>query len=126
MSTLSIINKTKGKLPRLPFERMKNAVLGQKYSASLVIVGRATSKKLNFQYRKKNTPTDILSFSLEKNVGEIFINPDMAHRKAKEFERTYANYIGFLFIHGLYHLKGLEHGKKMEHLEAKTRRVFNI
>ncbi|MFO0718790.1 MAG: rRNA maturation RNase YbeY [Candidatus Paceibacterota bacterium] len=125
-NTFSIINKTKGKLPRLPFAQMKDAVLGKKYTVSLVFIGKTTAKKLNFQYRKINKPTDILSFSLSKNEGEIFINPNKARAKAKEFGRKYDNYLAFLFIHGLYHLKGLDHGEDMEKAEAKTRRVFNI
>ncbi len=125
-NTFSIINKTKGKLPRLPFAQMKDSVLGKKYIVSLVFVGKTTSQKLNFQYRKINKPTDILSFSLSENEGEIFINPDKARAKAKEFGRKYDNYLAFLFIHGLYHLKGLDHGNAMEKAETKTRRVFNI
>jgi hypothetical protein len=36
--TFSIINKTKGKLPRLPFVAMKNAALGKNYELELVFV----------------------------------------------------------------------------------------
>jgi probable rRNA maturation factor len=125
-SAFSIINKTKGKLPRLPFERMKDKVLGKKYCVSLVFVGKTAVQKLNHKYRKKNKPTDVLSFSLDKFEGEIFINPDTARAKAETFSRTYENYLGFLFIHGLYHLKGLNHGEKMEKLEAKACKKFNI
>ncbi len=126
MDTFSITNKTKGRLPSLPFVQMKDKVLGKKYSLSLVFVGKMTSKKLNFKYRQINKPTDILSFSISAKEGEIFINPDKAKIKAKQFGRKYDNYLAFLFIHGLYHLKGLDHGDKMEKAEAKTRRVFNI
>ncbi len=125
-NTFSITNKTKGKLPRLPFVDIKDSVLGKKYAVSLVIVGKKTIQKLNKQYREKNKPTDILSFSLSKTEGEIFINPDSARTKAKLFDRTYENYFALLFIHGLYHLKGLDHGEKMEILETKTRARFKI
>ena len=79
---VSIVNKTKGKLPRLPFKQMKDAVLGKKYNLSLVFVSKKTSQKLNKKHRGKNSPTDILSFSLEKTEGEIVINPDSAKTKA--------------------------------------------
>jgi rRNA maturation RNase YbeY len=126
VETFSIINKTKGRLPSLPFVQIKDTVLGKKYVLNLVFVGKKTSQKLNNTYRQINKPTDILSFSLSKKEGEIFINPDKARKKAKEFGRKYDNYLAFLFIHGLYHLKGLDHGEKMEKAEAKIRRVFNI
>jgi len=124
--TFSLINKTKGRLPRLPFIVMKDTVLGKKYTLSLAIVSKKVVQKLNKEYRQKDKPTDILSFSLSQTEGEIFINPESAKIKAKEFKRTYTNYIAFLFIHGLYHLKGFDHGEEMEKLEKKTRARFEI
>jgi ssRNA-specific RNase YbeY (16S rRNA maturation enzyme) len=43
-----------------------------------------------------------------------------------EFDRTYENFLVFLFIHGLVHLKGYDHGDKMEKVEIKFRKKFNI
>ncbi len=123
---IQIINTTKGKLPRLPFEDIKNFTLGKKYHLSLVFVGDKLSQKLNNKYRKKNKPTNILSFPLSKTEGEIFINYRLAQREAKKYERKFSDYIGFLFIHGLFHLKGFEHSSKMEEQEAKIREVFGI
>jgi len=70
----NIKNTTKGKLPRLPFEHMKDEVLGKNYDLSLVFIGDKLSRKLNKLSRKKDYPTNILSFPLSKNAGEIFIN----------------------------------------------------
>lgn len=108
------------------FTKIKNKVLGSDYELSLVFIGKKRSQKINNQYRQKNYPTDILSFGLDKTSGEIFINPDKAKIKAKEFERTYKNYLSFLFIHGLMHLKGFDHGSRMESEEEKIRRIFKI
>jgi probable rRNA maturation factor len=123
---VDITNRTKGKLPRLPFSDMKEAVLGTDYTLSLVFVGTTTARKLNKQYRDKDYATDILSFPLDSKNGEIFINPDKAKIKAKEFGRSYTNYLAFLFIHGLHHLKGMDHGSTMEKAEEKIRKIFSI
>ncbi len=122
----SITNTTKGSLPRLPFELFKNKVLGKKYNLSLVFVGEKKIQMMNRQYRKINKPTDILSFSISKNSGEIFICEKSAMRKSKEFEMTYATFLPFLFIHGLVHLLGYDHGDKMEAQEIKYRKYFKI
>ncbi len=45
---------------------------------------------------------------------------------AKEFERPYDNFLIFLFIHGCVHLKGYDHGAKMEKVEEKFRKKFKI
>src|SRR5690348_208803 len=115
--SFSITNKTKSTLPRVPFAKIKNLALGKDYSLSLVFVGNARSKFLNNTYRGKNKPTNILSFSIDKKQGEIFLAPAVIKNQTKQFERNYENLVAFLFIHGLMHLKGYEHGSTMERAE---------
>lgn len=124
--SLSITNTTKGKLPRLPFAKMTDAVLGPKYDCSLVIVSSKKSRDLNRTYREKDYPTNILSFPLDENEGEIFLDLKKARAEAALFDRSYTNFVGFLFIHGLFHLKGMDHGVKMESAEKKIRTLFKI
>ena len=124
--SLTITNTTKGKLPRLPFAKIAESVLGKEYDCSLVIVGSKKSQELNRVYRGKDNPTNILSFPLDDNEGEIFFDLKKAREDAVNFDRTYTNFIGFLFIHGLFHLKGLDHGTKMENAEKKIRELFKI
>lgn len=124
--TFNLKNTTKGKLPRLPFVHMKDAVLGEKYELSLLFVGDKKARELNKKYRGKTYAPNILSFPLSKTSGEIVINPNTAKKEAKDFDRTFENFIGFLFIHGLVHLKGFDHGSRMEKAETKIRKKFRI
>jgi len=121
-----ILNKTKGRLPSLPFELIKKSVLGDKYELSLVFTSVTEMLKLNKTYRNINRPTDILSFPLSKTSGEIFICPSETKKMMIKFNQTYKNFLVFLFIHGLVHLKGYYHGPKMEKEEKKFRRQFKI
>ena len=125
-ASLDYWNDTKAKMPRLVFLRIKNAVLGKKYELSVAIVGTSKMCELNRHWRDKDEPTDILSFPLSETEGEIYINPAMAKKEAKKFDRSYDNFILFLFIHGLVHLKGYEHGSRMEAIEKKFRKEFGI
>jgi rRNA maturation RNase YbeY len=122
----SLINNTKGKLPRLPFAHMKDAVLGEEYDLSLVFVDDEESRRISIETKQKDYIPNILSFPYDDISGEIFINPFEAERQAKEFGRTPENMIGFLYIHGLVHLKGMDHGATMERTEAKFRKQFEI
>jgi probable rRNA maturation factor len=122
----SINNKTKGKLPSLPFVQLKEKILGQKYDLSLTFISKKEIHSINKKYRKVDSPTDILSFPLNKDSGEIFICQEIAKKKAPAFERKYDNFLSFLFIHGLVHLKGYDHGDEMEKIERKYRKIFNI
>ncbi len=124
--SLSITNTTKGKLPRLPFAKLTTAVLGEKYECSLVIVSPRKSRELNKTYRDKDNSTNILSFPLEKNEGEIFLDLETSRKDAPAFDRSYTNFIAFLYIHALFHLKGYDHSGIMEKQEKKIRKVFKI
>lgn len=116
---VSTINNTKGKLPSLPFALIKNDILGKNYSLSLAFINKNQSKKINNIYRQKNKPTNILSFPLSKKEGEILICPDIVKTETKKFNKNFRELLVFLFIHGCLHLKGLDHGEKMEKLEDK-------
>lgn len=123
---ISNLTKKRPPLSGLFCAKIKNAVLGESYRLSLVIAGKQRSRTLNKKYRSVDKPTDILSFPLSSDEGEIFINPDCALIKSREFGRSYKNYLHFILIHGLIHLKGFKHGSKMEHEEKKFRKLFNI
>lgn len=101
-------------------------MLGTRYTVSLVFVGDARSRTLNRTYRGKNRPANILSFPLAADEGEIFINPRQAARDARNTGISARDYIGILFIHGLFHLKGYLHGSTMEHEEARVQKKFKL
>lgn len=107
----------------IPFDRIRDDVFpSKKYELSLVFVDKKFSHQLNKKFRGKDGPTNILSFPLAKNSGEIFIDLDTAKKEAKDFDMTFREFVIFLFIHGLLHLKGMEHGATME---KRERTLFN-
>lgn len=73
---------------------------------SIVFVGKKRIWELNKKYRKKDKPTDVLSFGEELN--EIVIYPVMA-KGEKGIEKV--------LIHGILHLLGYDHEKNEK--EAK-------
>jgi probable rRNA maturation factor len=119
-------NTTHGSIPRVDFHAIKDEVLGKDYELTFTIVDSIKMKTMNLTYRDKNCATDILSFPLSEKEGEIYICPIEAEKEAKKFDRTYDNFIVFLFIHGCTHLKGFDHGGTMERLEKKYRSKFGI
>lgn len=112
--------------PKLPYEAMKDAVLGKRYELSLSFIGEARAKALNKAHRNATYVPNVLSFPLADHVGEIYICPRVAEREAPKFHMTKNGYIGFLFIHGLLHLKGHLHGDTMEKAERKYVARFNL
>ena len=93
---------------------------------SVVIVGADKMRDLNLAYRGKDAATEILSFPISKYEGEMFLSPGEARKEAKKFGRSFPNFLSFLFIHGCVHLRGMDHGTKMEVVEKKLRRKFKV
>ncbi len=105
---------------------MKDAVLGKKYDLSISFVGPTASRTLNRTYRGKDYATNILSFELTKTSGELVLQPACVKRDAKKFDMNYKNFLGFLLIHGMLHLKGMQHGSTMEGQEIRFKKIFGI
>ena len=107
----------RGTLPRVPFKELAADILGPNYNLSFVVTGDALMKRLNTEYRNKKCPTNVLSFPLSYNEGEIFLNLRKTEREAQIQKKTLKSHAAFLFIHACLHLKGHDHGPKMEALE---------
>lgn len=115
-NNLTIIRKT-GIIPELHFLSIKEKILGKKYNLTIVFCTPAESQERNRMYRNKDYPTNILSFPLSKEEGEIYISLVTVRRDAKKFEMSYTKFLHLLIIHGILHLKGFDHGSTMEKLE---------
>ena len=85
---------------------------------SLVFVDNTEIKKINKKWRKKDSPTDVLSFALSENVGEIFISCEKAKIQALQYKVTQKNEIKRLIIHGCLHLLGYTHNQ-MKKIDKK-------
>lgn len=120
----TITNKTKGRLPRLPFVSIKNKILGEKYELGLSSLSSLKQKEINLKYRGINKTTNILSFPLSDISGEITIDSAKIKKDAPLFNMTYLQFFKYLFIHGLLHLKGFKHSSTMEKQEKKYLKMF--
>ena len=92
---------------------------------SVRLTGDKEIKKLNKQYRNKNSPTNVLSFcslsdfnhpdTLEM-LGDIVISKDTILREAKNSKKNFNQHLTHIGIHGLLHLLGYSHDKEKEAL----------
>ncbi len=116
LHNLTIVRKN-GPIPVVPFLPIKEKILGKNYNLSIIFCTKEESRERNKKYRNKNYPTNILSFPLEKNEGEIYISLGTARYDAKNFDMSYQKFLHLLVIHGALHLKGHDHSSTMEKLE---------
>jgi len=107
------------------FKNLKEKVLGKSYDLSLVFAGDALMKKLNREHRQKDKTSNVLSFVLEKDMGEVFFNINRAKKEAQKYKVKESDYLDYLFVHCLLHLKGYEHGEKMDKEQEKFSKTYN-
>jgi probable rRNA maturation factor len=117
---------TRSKAPTIPFEAMARQVLGARYELSLVVCGDRLATKMNKAYRKKSYAPNVLSFPLDKENGEIFLNVRKAEREARIYGVNVRDRLALLYVHGLWHLKGYDHSDKMEQREQDTLKKFGF
>lgn len=72
-------------------------------------------RRLNYFYRRKDRPTDVLAFSMREGrrlkgdasiLGDIAISVDRAKEQAASFNSTFKKEICLYIIHGILHLLG--------------------
>tara|TARA_B110001454_G_scaffold183141_1_gene178121 strand:- start:57177 stop:57881 length:705 start_codon:yes stop_codon:yes gene_type:complete len=80
---------------------------------SLVFLNENDAKKLNWNYRCKDYPTDILSFGSDDptSMGELVLCPQVISRQAKEHGLSLEDELGYIVLHGVLHLLGYDHEK---------------
>lgn len=126
--SLSLSNHSRQKLPvaQHVLQSVKNAVLGRSFELSIAFVSPAAIRRLNRIYRGKDAATDILSFTLDPGSGELVVCSSEARQSALRFSRPYRKFLLFLLIHGMLHLKGMQHGSRMESEERRFQKRFGI
>lgn len=107
-------------------------------------------KKINFEFRGKNKPTNVLSFpaldenliheiGLEKAVGntkhffcgDIILSFEIIKKESIAQKKSFDDHLTHLILHSILHLIGFDHEDKksakiMENLEIKILKKFHI
>ena len=94
---------------------------------TVAIVPDNRVKLLNREYRRKDAPTDVLSFPADQRgyLGDIVIAAGVARRQAADAGHSLQTELRVLALHGLLHLLGYDHEHddgRMARLEARLRR----
>ena len=105
---------------------------------NIKIVNDKEMTDLNKQFRKRDSSTNVLSFtnndiskSMTGNLGDIAINYDFIKRESIEQGKNFDDHIIHMLIHGVYHILGLDHendatANKMENKEIELLKELNI
>ena len=93
------------KLSKIPYFKRKT----QEFS--ILLTSNKKMKSLNLKFRKKNKPTDVLSFQSNDNIyiGDIAISYEIVNKRSK-LSNFFIEY-DKMWIHGYFNLIGYDHKK---------------
>ena len=113
------------------FATKAKRALGARGELSIRITSSAEMRKLNRRFRRKNKPTDVLSFpsDMPRLAGDIAISAEIAAANAEQLGHPVDTELKILILHGLLHLAGYDHETddgEMQAKEAKLRQRLKL
>ena len=109
------LKKKLRKLSKIPYFKRK------KQEFSILLTNNKKMKSLNLRYRKKNKPTDVLSFETHDKIyiGDIAISYEIVNKRSKQ--SNFLIEFDKMWIHGYFHLNGYDH-KKLKDYKRMTKK----
>jgi len=103
----------------------KYKFLRKKVSFTLLLSNNKSIQKLNKSFRKKNKPTDILSFPSNKKlkklkkdyIGDIIISYNFIDKPKSQSSKFFKEKLIKTFIHGFLHLLNFDHIKDKDYIK---------
>ena len=102
---------------------------------SLLLSDNKKIKELNNKFRKKNKPTDVLAFPINKVVdnnklylGDIIISYQFMNKPNTINSLNFKKKVIKIFIHGFLHLTGHDHIKEKDYnrMYSEELKIFNL
>jgi probable rRNA maturation factor len=108
----------------------------KKVDLTVLLSNNKNIKKLNKKFRKKNTPTDVLSFPFKKKIdkekftylGDIIISYEFINKPQLISSLNFKERLVKTFIHGFLHLLNYDHIKLKDYkkMNKEELKVYNL
>ncbi len=114
------------------------------FDLGILLTTNKTIQKYNKDYRKKDKPTDILSFPFhptlkpderikikneeDKNLGDLIISLENVQNAARQLNENFYEHLRMLLVHGILHLLGHDHikDKDYELMHKEEKKILKI
>ncbi len=132
--TVEIVPSATLRAPGLAAWLTSVAPSGARGAVTVALLSDARVRELNRRFRKKDRPTDVLSFPSagvepgaagQRYLGDVVIAAGVARRQAKDAGHSIQTELRVLALHGLLHLLGYDHERdagRMARVERRLRR----
>jgi probable rRNA maturation factor len=91
--------------------------------ATLRVVGAAEGRRLNRAFRGRDYATNVLSFSYGRGRGDVALCHPVIAREAREQGKTLQAHYAHMVVHGLLHLRGLDHARRADAVRMERREI---
>ena len=137
VSVPAAIEEMMGEIVKVTWEAMDRR---GRPEVSVVLCDNARIKELNRDYRGIDESTDVLSFPQEELgegedvilqrspeldelvvLGDVVISLEKAVEQAQSYGHSFEREVGFLLVHGLLHLLGMDHGTEEEQRQMREK-----
>ncbi len=97
---------------------VRTALEGSQGAVTVRLVDEEESRALNRRYRDQDRPTNVLSFPAELPpelakeeplLGDVIICLPLVRREAEALQKSFAEHLAHLVVHGILHLRGYDH-----------------
>jgi probable rRNA maturation factor len=107
------------------FAAKAQRVLGLSGEVNVRITSNGELQELNRRFRRKDKPTDVLSFpsAMPKMAGDIAISADIAAVNAAAIGHSTETELRILILHGLLHLAGYDHDTDNGEMQARETKL---
>lgn len=114
------------------------------FDLGILITNNNTIRKYNREFRKKDKPTDVLSFPFyphlkagerikptsndEKNLGDLIFSLEYIKKAAVEWDQSLEERLQVLLVHGICHLLGYDHIKDEDYkvMQAQENKILKL
>ena len=131
---LVLFRRVRASLRRRPVRdfarRLRETVAAEREFVCLITDDREL-RRLNRRFLGADHATDVLSFPSadRESMGEIAISAERAAAQARAFGHSLSDEIRILMLHGVLHLKGMDHeadSGEMARAERRWRKALNL
>jgi probable rRNA maturation factor len=134
MRPVIVERRTTKDLSRLALARFANKAqraVGVSGEVNILLTGNSEMQRLNLRFRRKDKPTDVLSFpaAFPPEGGDIAISIQKARVQAAGIGHDLLTEVKVLILHGMLHLAGHDHETdrgQMGTLEQQLRTELNL
>ena len=116
----------------LKFKKDLNFKQTINYNCNIILTDNKLIKKMNYKFRKKKQPTDVLTFvsamgkkNIQKfKICDIFISAEIIKQDAKRNNTTFYDHFTHILIHSFLHINGFNHIKNKDYYQMNKKEVL--